>query len=102
MDPLRELREDLETFPITESNSLFYQMAALESATNKLRAFCQTLPKCSNDLNCDTCEVMDKIEEISDWLEVLGDLQQEWDPTIDGIDSKIVKRWLTYYFKLKL
>jgi len=66
MDPLKVLKERWDNSPKTESNSLCYQMAMLESAANKLREFCQMLPKCSNDVNCDTCEIIDKIEEIDD------------------------------------
>ncbi|NVM17748.1 MAG: hypothetical protein HWN80_08525 [Candidatus Lokiarchaeota archaeon] len=77
-----------------------HQMAALETAQRKLRKFCRTLPKCSDTLNCDTCEIINKIEDINDWLAILGDLQQEWDPDLEKIDPKFETDLLTSYFKL--
>ena len=77
MDPLKKLKEYWDIFPKTESNSLSHQMAALETARDKLRKFCQTFPKCSNSYNCDTCEIGDKIVELDEWIDDLGFLQDE-------------------------
>lgn len=81
MDPLKKLKERWGYFPQTESNSLSHQMAALETARDKLREFCRTMPKCSDDLNCETCEIIDKIIELGEKVEDLGELQEALDIT---------------------
>lgn len=83
MDPLKKLKERLDNFPKTESNSMCFQMAALETARDKLRKFCQTLPKCSGAYKCDTCEIGDKIWKLDKRIEDLGDLQNELDIDTD-------------------
>ena len=77
MDPLKKLKEYHDIFPKTESNSLCHQMALLETARDKLRKFCQTFPKCKNDLNCETCKIGEKVLELDDWIDDLGFLQDE-------------------------
>ena len=102
LDPLKKLKEWDATSPKTESNALSHQMAALEAAVDRLRKFCQTLPKCNNAIDCDTCEIGDKIMDLDDWIAILGDLQQEWDPNLEEIDAEFVTELLTYYFKFYL